>query len=138
AAPARDALAADHPTLARRRLLDLPAAAVLPDHSRVVPGRCARGRLRRAADPDHGDPAPGEACDRRGRALLDSLHVQRLLPAAALYGREPAPLGAVDRALGVPLAPPGAVEPDDGRDVARDGAGDHPLLPRAARFRRGR
>ena len=38
----------------------------------------------------------------------------------------------------VPLVPPGAVEPDDGGDAARDGAGDHPLLPRAARFRRGR
>ena len=37
-------------------------------------------------------------------------------------GESAAPLGAVDRALAVPLAAPGAVEPDDGRDAARDGA----------------
>src|SRR5206468_12818802 len=32
---------------------------------------------------------------------------------------------------------PGAVEPDHGGDAARDVAGDHPVLPRAARLRRG-
>ena len=38
----------------------------------------------------------------------------------------------------VPLAAPGAVEPDDGRDAARDGARDRHLLPRAEGVRRGR
>src|SRR5205085_10769497 len=38
----------------------------------------------------------------------------------------------------VPLAAPGAVEPDDGGDAARDDTRDRPLLPRAARVRRGR
>ena len=33
-----------------------------------------------------------QAGDRRGRALLRPLHVQRLLPAAALHGQEPAQL----------------------------------------------
>ena len=42
--------------------------------------------------------AAGEAGDRRGRALLVPLHLQRLLPAAALHRREPAQLGALDRA----------------------------------------
>ena len=42
--------------------------------------------------------AAREAGDRRRRAVLVPLHVQRLLPAAALHGREPAQLGAVDRA----------------------------------------
>jgi multiple sugar transport system permease protein len=39
AAPGRDACAADHPELARRRLLDLPPAPVLHDDSRGVPRR---------------------------------------------------------------------------------------------------
>ena len=34
-----------------------------------------------------------EAGDRRGRAVLVPLHVERLLRAAALRGREPGPLG---------------------------------------------
>src|SRR5262249_50507263 len=66
------------------------------------------------------------------------LHVQRLLPAAPLRRRAAAQLGALDRPVGVPLAPPGGVEPDDGRDAACDGAGDRHLLPRTARVRRGR
>jgi len=67
---------------------------------------------------------PREAGDCRGRALFVSLHVQRLLPPAAVHGRGPAALGAVDRPLRVPLAAPGPVELDHGRDAARDGAGD--------------
>src|SRR5262249_14309202 len=76
--------------------------------------------------------------DRGRRALLVPLHVQRLLPPAPVRRREPGPLGALDRPLGVPLAPPGAVEPDDGGDAARDGARGPPVLPGAARLRRGR
>src|SRR5207302_1092397 len=134
----RDALAGDHPELVRRRVLDLPAAPVLPHHSRGVHGRRARGRLRRVPHPAHRRLAPREARDRRRTALLVPVPVQRLLPAAALFGRVAPSLGVVDRALRVPLAPSGAMEPDDGRDAARHGAGDRPLLPRAARVRRGR
>src|SRR5205085_1037232 len=72
---------------------------------------------------------------RGGRALLRPLHVQRLLPAAPLPQRQPTQLGCVARALAVPVAAPGAVEPDDGRDAARHGARDRRLLPRAARVR---
>ena len=43
--------AADRPQLVRRRVLDLPAAPVLPDDPRGVPRRRARRRLRRVADP---------------------------------------------------------------------------------------
>ena len=138
AAPRRHALAGDHPELVRRRVLDLPAAPVLHDDSRGVPRRRARRRSRRAARPQHRRRAPRQAGDRRRRALLVPLHVQRLLPAAPLHRREPAPLGAADRALRVPLAAPGAVEPDDGRDAARHGAGDRAVLPRAEGLRRGR
>ncbi len=59
---------------------------------------------------------------RGSRALLVPLHVQRLLPPAALRRRELPQLGPVDRARSVPLLPSGSVEPDDGRDAARDGA----------------
>ena len=83
----RHALAGDHPELVRRRVLDLPAAPVLPDDSRGVHRRRARRRLRRAAHPHDRRLAPREAGDRRSRALLVPLHVQRLLPAAALHGR---------------------------------------------------
>ncbi len=56
-----------------------------------------------------------------------------------LYAGEiAASLGALDRTVGVPVVAPGAVEPDDGRDAARDGAGDRDLLPRAEGVRRGR
>ena len=45
-------------------------------------------------------------------ALFSILYtLQRLLPAAALRRREPGQLGRLDRALAVPLAAPGAVEP---------------------------
>src|SRR5581483_3091050 len=134
----RNALAGDPAQLVRRRVLDLPAAPVLPDDSRGVPRRGARRRPRRAARAEHGGRATREAGDRGGRTLLVPLHVQRLLPAAPLYGREPAQLAAADRALAVPLAAPGAVEPDDGGDAARDGARDRDLLPRAEGLRRGR
>src|SRR4029450_8860740 len=63
--------------------------------------------------------------------------LQRLLPATALHEREPAQLGAVDRALRVPLASSGAVEPDHGRDAPRHGARDRHLLPGAKGLRRG-
>ena len=89
----RLALAADHPGVARRRVLDLPAAPVLPDDPGGVPRRRARRRLRRVPHPHHGRAAAGEAGDRRGRALLRPLHVQRLLPAAAVPERQPAQLG---------------------------------------------
>src|SRR5262249_34403597 len=49
-----------------------------------------------------------------------------------------APLGALDRPLGIPLPAPGAVEPDHGRDAPRDGAGDRALLRRAEGVRRRR
>src|SRR3954468_2920774 len=130
--------ASDHSELVRRRVLDLSAAPVLPDDSRGIPRRGTRRRLRRAADPADRRAAAGEARDRGGRALLVPLHVQRLLPAAAVSAREPEPLGAADRALGVPVAAPGAVEPDDGRNAARDGARDPALLRRAEGLRRGR
>ena len=96
--PRRLALAADHPELVRRRVLDLPPAPVLPDDPRGVPRRRARRRLRRVPDPDHGRAAAREAGDRRRRALLGPLHLERLLPAAPLRRREPRQLGRVDRA----------------------------------------
>ena len=92
-APRRHALAADHPELVRRRVLDLPAAPVLPDDPGGVPRRRARRRLRRVPHPDDGRAAARQAGDRGGRALLVPLHVQRLLPAAALRRREPGQLG---------------------------------------------
>ena len=67
----------------------------------------------------------GEAGDRRRRAVLGALHVERLLPAAAVRRREPATTGS--RRSGSSQfrgAPPGAVEPDDGGDAARDAARD--------------
>ena len=91
--------AADHAELVRRRVLDLPAAAVLPVDPGGVHRRGARRRLRRVPDPHDRRARARQAGDRRGRAVLDPLHVQRLLPAPALLGREPAQLGAVDRAL---------------------------------------
>ena len=64
-----------------------------------------------------------EAGDRGGRAVLVPLHVQRLLPAAALRRARTPTTGSLSIGLSrVPLAPPGAVEPDDGRDAARHGA----------------
>ena len=39
-------------------------------------------------------------------------------------GENPRQLDALGRAVAVPLAPPGAVEPDDGGDAARHGARD--------------
>ena len=93
AAPRRDALAADHPELVRRRVRDLPAAAVLHDDPGGVHRRRARRRLRRAPHPHHGRLPAREAGDRRGRALLGALYVERLLPAAALRRRELGQLG---------------------------------------------
>ena len=66
------------------------------------------------------------------------LHLERLLPAAAVPLRQSGQLGSLDRAVAVPLAAPGAVEPRDGRDAARDAARDRPLLPRPEGVRRGR
>ena len=138
-APRRHALAADHPELVRRRVLDLPAAPVLPDDPRGVPRRGARGRLRRAPDPHDRRRAAGEAGDRRGRALLDSSTRSTTSSCrCSTSARTRDNWVALDRALAVPLAAPGAVEPDDGGDAARDGAGDRPLLPRAEGVRRGR
>src|SRR5207244_10772015 len=114
--------------LARRRVLDLPPPAVLPDDPGGLPRRGAGRRLRRVAHPLHRRHAPREAGNRGGRALLVPLHVQRLLPAAALRRRELAQLGAVDRSRTVPFVAPGAVEPDDGGAAARDGAGGRALL----------
>src|SRR5207302_10496506 len=110
---------------------------VLPHDPGGVPRRGARRRLRRASYPLHRRDAAREACTRRRRALLVPLHLQRLLPAAALRGREPAPLGALDRALAVPLAAPGAVEPDDGGDATRDGAVNVLFFPAQAGFVEG-
>ena len=117
AAPRRLALAADHPELVRRRLRDLPAAPVLPDHPRGIPRRRARGRLRRVPDPDDRRPTSGQAGDRGGGAVLVPLLLQRLLRAAALHRRELAALDALARAVAVPLALPGAVEPGHGGDA---------------------
>ena len=77
------------PNWLRRRVRDLPAAPVLPHDPRGVSRRGARRRLRRAPDPDDGRPAPREARDSCGRAVLGVVHVERLLPAASLRRREP-------------------------------------------------
>ena len=80
----------------------------------------------------------GEAGDRRGRPLLGALHLERLLPAAPLRRREPRQLGRLDRALAVPRAAPGAVEPDHGGDAPDHAAGRRRLLPRPEGVRGGR
>ena len=72
-------------------------------HPRGVPRRRARRRLRRVPHPYDRRRPPRQARDRRRRALLRPLLLQRLLPAAALRGREPGQLGHLDRALPVPL-----------------------------------
>src|SRR5207244_4337791 len=74
----------------------------------------------------------------RRRALLRALHLERLLPAAALRRREPRSLGRLDRPLPVPQPAPGAVAADDDGHAARDGARDRAVLPRPAGLRRGR
>src|SRR4029079_18954596 len=127
--------AADHPELLRGRLRDLPPAAVLPDDPRGVHRRRARRRLRRAAHPDDRRRPAREARNRRRRALLDPLHLERLLPAAALRRREPGSLDGVDRARAVPEPTSGAVAADAGRDATDHGARDPALLPRAAGVR---
>ena len=78
-----------------------------PHHPAGVHRRRPRGRLRRAPHPRHRRPPAREAGDRRRRALLDPLHLERLLPAPPLPLGQPGQLGRVDRALAVPLAPPG-------------------------------
>src|SRR5262249_50360290 len=113
-------------------------APVLHDDPRGVPRRGARRRARRVPRAHDRRRPARQAGNRGGRTLLVPLHVQRLLPAAPLHRREPPSLGTADRSVRGPLAPPGAVEPDDGSDAARDGAGDHPLLPRAEGVRRRR
>src|SRR3954453_13552674 len=134
----RHAGAADRPQLVRRRVLDLPAAPVLPHDPRGVRGRRPRRRLRR--DPDHadGDPATGQAGDRRRRAVQLPLRLERLLRPAAVHGRERRPLDAVGRAGAVPDDLPGPVEPDDDGHAAVHGAGDRRLLRRPEGVRRGR
>ena len=79
-------LAADHPRLARGRILDLPAPPVLPDDSGGVPRRGARGRcseLRILATVVLRLAKPAIVAV----ALFSILYTfQRLLPAAALLG----------------------------------------------------
>ena len=87
AQPGRDAVAADPPQPVRRRVLDLPAAPVLPDDPGVLPRRRARRRLRRVPHPRLGRLPAGQARARGGRAVHVPVHVQRLLRPAAVRGR---------------------------------------------------
>ena len=70
------------------------------------------------------------AGDRGGRAVPVLLLLERLLRAADLRQREPRRLDPQLRAGDVQERPPHQLEPDDGRDPARDGAGDHRVLLR--------
>ena len=118
------ALAAYHPELVRRRVRDLPAPPVLPDHPAGVPRRGARGRLRRVAHPhDRRRCGWRSRPSRRSRSSRSSTPSTTSSCRCSTWARTRT-LGALDRVVAVPLAPPGAVEPDDGRHAARDGARD--------------
>ena len=115
---------ADPAELLRRRVLDLPAAPVLPDHPAGV--RRRRPRRRR--------PANGGSCRQivvplarpaiaAVGALQLPLRLERLLRPAALHRREPDGVDGVRGAGEHPQPAPRAVEPDDGRDRAVHAAG---------------
>ena len=120
APPGRHALAADPPELARRRVLDLPAAPVLPDDPGGVPRRRARRRLRRVPDPDYGRRA-GWPSRRSPRSRCSSFlfYFNDFFGPLLYTGENADALDAVGRPGAVPDAAPGAVEPDDGGDAAR-------------------
>ena len=139
AAPGRHPVAADRAQLVRRRVLDLPAAPVLPDDPAGVPRRGPGRRGRRVAD-----PAPRSSSGWPSRRSPPSRCSQFLFAWNDYFG----PLlytgeNADDWTVSVGLsqfrsAAPGAVEPDDGGHVLVHAAGDHPVLPRPEGVRRGR
>ena len=83
--------------------------------------------------------AAREAGDRRRRPLLVPLHLQRLLPAAALPAREPAATGCC-RSASPQFRSLHQVQWNltMAATLLVHGAGDRPLLPRAEGVRRGR
>src|SRR5262249_49884017 len=70
-------------------------------------------------------------------SFFRALHVQRLLPAAPVHERQRFELAGLGGAVAVPQPPSGAMEPDDGGDARRHGAGRDPLLPGPAGIRGG-
>ncbi len=109
--PDRPPDAADPAELPRRRVLDLPAAAVLHDDPRGAVRRRPRGRRERVPDHDARDRAAGQARDRGRRAVQLPLQLERPVLAAALPGEEPEALDADARPHGVPAAARHGVEP---------------------------
>ena len=102
--PDRPPDAADPAELPRRRVLDLPAAAVLHDDPRGAVRRRSRRRRERVPDHDAGDRAAGQARDRRRGAVQLPLQLERPVLAAALRGEQPEALDADARPHGVPAA----------------------------------
>ena len=103
--------AVDPPELPRRRVLDLPVAAVLHDDPRGAVRRRPRGWRERVPDHDARDRAAGEARDRGGRAVQLPLQLERPVLASAVPGAEPEALDADARPHGVPAAARHRVEP---------------------------
>src|SRR5205807_3617522 len=120
------------------RVLDLPAAPVLPDDPERVPRRRAHGRLWGVPDHDPGDRAPGQAGDRGGRAVQLPAVLERLLRPAPVHAPGPGALDAVGGALTVQEPVFGPVEPGHGRHVRVHGAGHPAVLLRPEGVRRRR
>ena len=118
AQPGRHAVAADHPELVRRRVLDLPAAPVLPDD----PARSTSTPRASTAAASSGS-CVSVVCRLAKPAIAAVALFMFLLTfndffGPLLYaGDERGALDAVGRPGAVPHAAPGAVEPDDGGDA---------------------